>query len=436
MTDITTSPQISAPLDCVGIGFGPSNLALAIAMREAGSRLACHFLEKRESFVWHGDMLLDGSRMQICFLKDLVSMRDPTSPFSFLNYLHVHGRFEDFINTRTFYPSRHEFNDYLRWAAGHFEAQCTYGQEVLAIEPVWDHGRVRHVRVHARDRQGRERHWLARNAVIGMGGRPCVPEAFAGLEEVSTIIHSSRYLSAVDRLGSADRVAVIGFGQSAAEIFMDLHSRGVAVDLIARASTLRPADSSSFVNEIFNTEYTDYFYGRPLEERRQLVGNFSSTNYSVVDPDLIEKIFDTFYQQQVVKAERHRLSPRHEVRAVRVGDQGRRIELNLHNLDDGSHETRSFGGVVLATGYRHAPSAAFLEPMRSCLESMVPNRDYSLPTAPVCDAGIYLQGCCEATHGLSDSLLSVLPMRASEITDALHHGIEAQAERSVAYAVG
>lgn len=436
MSGITSSPQTSAPLDCVGIGFGPSNLALAIAMREAGSRLACHFLEKRESFAWHGDMLLDGSRMQICFLKDLVSMRDPTSPFSFLNYLHVHGRFEDFINTRTFYPSRHEFNDYLRWAAGHFEAQCSYGQEVLAIEPEWDHGWVRHVRVHARDRHGQERHWLTRNAVVGMGGRPCVPEAFAGLEDVPTIIHSSRYLSAADRFGQADRVAVIGFGQSAAEIFLDLHSRGVAVDLIARASTLRPADSSSFVNEIFNADYTDYFYARPLEERRQLVGDFSSTNYSVVDPDLIERIFDTFYQQQVAKAERHRLSPKREVCAVRVGDQGSEIELDLHNLDDGSRETRRFGGVVLATGYRHAPSAAFLEPMTSCLESMVPNRDYSLPTTPACHAGIYLQGCCEATHGLSDSLLSVLPARAREISESLHQARQTRTECSVAYAVG
>ncbi|MCJ2188290.1 lysine N(6)-hydroxylase/L-ornithine N(5)-oxygenase family protein [Novosphingobium beihaiensis] len=427
-----TSSQTAEPLDCVGIGFGPSNLALAIAMQEAGNGLSCHFLERHPDFVWHGDMLLDGSRMQICFLKDLVSMRKPTSPFSFLNYLHEHGRFEDFINTRTFYPSRREFNDYLRWAAGHFDAQCSYGQEVLAIEPEWDHGRVRHVRVHARDQHGQERYWLARNVVIATGGQPCVPDAFAGLNGHAQVIHSSRYLSAADRLGKAERVAVVGFGQSAAEIFLDLHGKGVAVDLIARASTLRPADSSSFVNEIFNADYTDYFFHRPLEERRQLVGDFSSTNYSVVDNDLIEEIFDTFYQQKVMKDERHRLSPRHEVLAARAQDG--QLQLDLRNLDDGSHDMRRFDGVVLATGYRHTPSAAFLDAMAPCLESLAPARDYRLPATPLCDVGIYLQGCCEATHGLSDSLLSVLPARAEEIAVSLRQTSAEQAAPAVACA--
>lgn len=435
MTAITTSFDKSVPLDCVGIGFGPSNLALAIAMREANSQLACHFLEKREQFIWHPDMLLDGARMQISFLKDLVSLRDPTSPFSFLNYLHIHGRFQDFINTRTFYPSRHEFNDYMRWAASHFADDCSYGQEVVAIEPEWQHGRVQHVRVHARDGQGRERHWSTRNVVISTGGQACVPDAFAGLGDVPAVIHSSRYLAAAERLGSAERVAVIGFGQSAAEIFLDLHGRGVAVDFIARASTLRPADSSPFVNEIFNAEYTDYFHGRPAEERRRLVGDFASTNYSVVDTDLIERIFDIFYQQRVTGAERHRLVPRHEVRAVRLRNQSG-VKLDLHNMDDGSNIMRGYDAVVLATGYRHVAPAAFLDPMVSCLESIEPCRDYRLPTTSLCDAGIYLQGCCEATHGLSDGLLSVLPRRASEIAQSLNCSRGQESAPAVAYAVG
>lgn len=73
-------------LDLAGVGFGPSNLALAVALREADAGLAVRFLEKRGRFVWHGNMLLDGSRMQISFLKDLVSLRDPTSRYSFLNF--------------------------------------------------------------------------------------------------------------------------------------------------------------------------------------------------------------------------------------------------------------------------------------------------------------------------------------------------------------
>jgi L-ornithine N5-oxygenase len=60
------------------------------------------------------------SELQISFLKDLVTLRNPTSPYSFVNYLKAHGRLVDFINLGTFYPCRMEFNDYLRWVAGQF----------------------------------------------------------------------------------------------------------------------------------------------------------------------------------------------------------------------------------------------------------------------------------------------------------------------------
>jgi L-ornithine N5-oxygenase len=82
--------------DILGIGFGPSNLALAIALDEEVRFLErkprMRFLDRQADFTWHGGMLLPDSHMQISFLKDLVSLRDPTSPFSFVNYLHKKGR--------------------------------------------------------------------------------------------------------------------------------------------------------------------------------------------------------------------------------------------------------------------------------------------------------------------------------------------------------
>ena len=90
--------------DAIGVGFGPSNLALAIALDEAtrrrGRSFTTRFIEKQARFAWHGGMLLPGSDMQISFLKDLVLLRDPTSRFTFLNYLHARGRLEDRKSTR------------------------------------------------------------------------------------------------------------------------------------------------------------------------------------------------------------------------------------------------------------------------------------------------------------------------------------------------
>jgi len=109
--------------DLIGIGFGPSNLALAIALQEHGQvhgHLDVLFLDKQADYRWHGNTLVSQSELQISFLKDLVTLRNPTSPYSFVNYLKAHGRLVDFINLGTFYPCRMEFNDYLRWVAGQF----------------------------------------------------------------------------------------------------------------------------------------------------------------------------------------------------------------------------------------------------------------------------------------------------------------------------
>ena len=114
--------------DFIGAGFGPSNMSLAVAMEEVAQlkqrNLTHCFIEKQNQFQWHGGMLLDNTRMQISFLKDLATIRNPASRYTFLNYLHEKGRLEDFINLKTFYPSRQEFNDYLTWVASSFEHNC------------------------------------------------------------------------------------------------------------------------------------------------------------------------------------------------------------------------------------------------------------------------------------------------------------------------
>ena len=110
--------------DVLGIGFGPSNLALALAIEEhnagrpAGApAIDALFLEQQDRFGWHRGMLLDDATMQVSFLKDLVTMRNPTSAYSFVAYLHERGRLVDFMNHKTLFPLRIEFHDYLEWAA-------------------------------------------------------------------------------------------------------------------------------------------------------------------------------------------------------------------------------------------------------------------------------------------------------------------------------
>ncbi|MFD1692318.1 SidA/IucD/PvdA family monooxygenase [Azotobacter chroococcum] len=113
-------------------------------------------------------------------------------------------------------------------------------------------------------------------------------------------------------------MAVLGSGQSAAEIYSDLAGRypQAEISLVMRAQAMRPADDSPFVNEIFDPAFTDVVYRQPQPERRQLIRSLSHTNYSVVNLDLIESIYQDLYQQKVVGSEQRRLLANRQIQAV------------------------------------------------------------------------------------------------------------------------
>lgn len=107
---IATSGRTDDPLEIMGVGFGPANLALAAAIHEfplvKGVSLAdrTSFFEQQPGFSWHQGMLIEGATMQVSFLKDLVTLRNPVSEFSFVNFLHTQDRLTDFINNKIIYP--------------------------------------------------------------------------------------------------------------------------------------------------------------------------------------------------------------------------------------------------------------------------------------------------------------------------------------------
>ncbi|TBW56168.1 ornithine monooxygenase [Marinobacter halodurans] len=413
--------------DYLGVGFGPSNLALAIATREfaqgARSPDVC-FLERKPAFNWHEGMLIDGSTMQISFLKDLATLRNPRSRFTFINYLKEQGRLEDFINIQTFFPTREEYNDYLGWAASQFDDQVHYGQHVQAVEPLLEDGRLTGVEVLSRDADGETRCRRARNLVLGVGGAPQVPAAFEGVRD-PRVLHSSQYRGRIETLladsGRRARVAVVGGGQSAAEIFEDLTHRfpHVDVSMILRGTALKPSDDSPFVNEIFNPSFIDQIFQQSEERRRDLLAEFRNTNYAVVDLELIERIFQMFYLQKLRGDERHRMLTRREVASVEAGEGG--LHLALRDLVGNRESALDFDAVVLATGYRRDQHRELLAGLGDHIESFTPDRNYRLKLKDS-ESCIYLQGCCEISHGLSDTLLSVLAVRSQEILESIFLG--------------
>ncbi|HET8661472.1 MAG TPA: SidA/IucD/PvdA family monooxygenase [Micromonosporaceae bacterium] len=82
--------------DVVGAGLGPFNLSLA-ALVEPLPEIRARFFEAEASFRWHCGIMVPGAQLQVSFLKDLVTLVDPTSSFSFLNYLASEGRLYRFL---------------------------------------------------------------------------------------------------------------------------------------------------------------------------------------------------------------------------------------------------------------------------------------------------------------------------------------------------
>jgi L-ornithine N5-oxygenase len=412
--------------DLIGVGFGPSNLALAIALEELaqtnGHALDALFIDKQSDYRWHGNTLATQSELQISFLKDLVSLRNPTSPYSFVNYLHQKKRLADFINLGTFYPCRLEYNDYLRWAAEHFATQAVYGEEILRVEPELLDGRIDHLRVISRSAQGHERLRRARSVVVGSGGTPKIPPVFAPFKDDPRVFHHSQYLNSLEQLpctqGKPMRIAIIGSGQSAAEALIDLNDSypSVKADMILRGSALKPADDSPFVNEVFTPDYTEYH----------------NTNYSVVDIDLIERIYGMLYRQKVAHQYRHAVLCRRNIEAAVSTDKG--IELTLRDLATGIQQTHVYDAVILATGYERRSHRELLAPLQQHLKDFEVDRDYRVLASPELNAAVYLQGFCEASHGLSDTLLSVLPVRAAEIGQSLYQSLGQRASNARASA--
>jgi lysine N6-hydroxylase/L-ornithine N5-oxygenase len=408
--------------DLIGIGFGPSNIALAIALdeRREGDKLPqSMFIEKQPGFVWHKNMLLDNTRMQISFLKDLATLRNPLSPFTFLNYLHEKRRLQDFINLKTFFPTRQEFNDYLSWAAAQFEDRCAYGEEVFEVLPEVRADQIALLRIRSRDSDGYVYERLTRNLVVSIGGAPNIPECFQPFKSDPRVFHSSNYLEEIARFPDARRIAIVGAGQSAAEIFMNLHGRSdkPQVDLVMRARALKPSDDSPFVNEIFNADFTDFMYGRPHSERAELLDEFWHTNYAAPDLELVQQIFGVFYNQRVGQEVRHRFLRRHDVTSARSTGNG--VELALLDLNHDQTSVKNYDIVILATGYGRDRHKSLLEPLAPYFCDFDVDRDYRLRSVKEFLPAIFLQGACEMTHGLSDTLLSVTAIRSDEIGRAL-----------------
>jgi L-ornithine N5-oxygenase len=405
------------------VGAGPANLALAVAIEESGSRRLAErtlLLEQYPDIKWQRNLLLPWARSQVSFLKDLVTLRNPRSRFSFLNFMHESGRLDEFVNLSTFNPFRSEISDYLQWVAKGLEhVGVRYGARCEQITArLGSNGSVAGWTVALSD--GSTIH--SRDLVVGIGRDKHVPEVFRGLPE-DKVVHSAQYCTRIAQLpkDEALRVVVVGGAQSAAEMFAAVHEDLPLCQptILVRSVGFQNYQTSKFVNELYFPSFVDEFFNSAPESRKQILDEMRLTNYAGLAPPFVEDLYAMLYRQRLRGEVRSTVRPLTEVTAART--DGDEIVLTLWDRKTGKVEPLRCDVVLLGTGYdkRMPALVRHLQPQLG-LEELTVGRHYRVELDEQASGGLYLQGVNDQTHGIADSLISVLAHRSQDIlTDML-----------------
>lgn len=335
--------------DFAAIGLGPFNLGLA-CLTEPIEDLDGIFLEQAEHFDWHPGLLLDSTTLQTPFMADLVTLADPTNPYSFLNYSKQKGRIYSFYIRESFFLLRNEYNQYCRWAA----EQLSNIAFNTRVDRIGYNALARCYVISARCmKSGATKTYKARRLVLGTGTVPTIPECCESLGDDA--IHSSQYLFHKEELQRSKAITVIGSGQSAGEIVSDLlgdiERHGYRLSWITRSARFFPLDYSSLTLEMTSPEYVDYFHALPPEQRENVL-QAQHDLYKGVDRDLLRTIRDQLYEKHTLYDIDVELRTHSKLIDAGRAAQQRGLALRFHHQELGRSYSHQTDKLVLATGYK------------------------------------------------------------------------------------
>jgi lysine N6-hydroxylase len=418
------------PHDLVGIGIGPFNLSLAALADGVHGGLATAFYEQRPAFHWHPGLLIEGATLQVPFLADLVTLADPASPWSFLNYLRSRDRLFPFYFAERFHIQRAEYDDYCRWVSDSLTGMH-FGHQVDAVR--WNPERslfeVDFTQLDAEGEAEALGRAYTRHIALGIGTEPYVPEPLRPLADAPTVpvIHSADYLDNRERLLAAEHITIIGSGQSGAEVFLDLlRARPAGAEKIhwlARTEAFAPMEYSKLGLEHFTPDYTRYFHALPEQTRDALVPRQWQLHKGI-DADTIAAIHDELYRRTLNGGWPDAvLTPGVSVRtAGRVATT--KVELHIEHTQQSTRSRLTTDAVVLATGYRERSldrMLAGLDPHMRRDAAGRPRIDdqFRLLLDSSVTGSVYVQNAERHTHGVGAPDLGLAAWRSASILNSL-----------------
>lgn len=415
----------------IGVGIGPFNLGLAALLEPVGE-LSSLFFDQAEAFDWHPGLMLDNTTLQDPFMgTDLVTMADPTSRFSFLNFLKCMGRLYQFFIRHDFYMLRREYNVYCKWVVGQLP-NCRFSHKVTGV--AYKHGvyEVTVLDLHSK----RTSIYLTERLVLGTGTQPSIPK-FVNKEELAGVIHSSEYLTAKEEILRQGSLTIVGSGQSAAEVFHDLlpeARKGFRLYWFTRSDRFFPMEHSKLTLEISSPDYINYFYQLPRERRGKILATQDSLSKGI-NYTLVDKIYDTLYEMTVGGRKINvQLRSSCELTGITPALRDGLYDLHFTQVQQQELFVHQAGILLLATGYQYN-EPAFLQGIdericrtRNGLFDVQRNH-----TIDVNQREIFVQSAETHTHGFTAPDLSLGAYRNSWIINTIAGKEVYKPEERVAY---
>ncbi|WP_284283372.1 lysine N(6)-hydroxylase/L-ornithine N(5)-oxygenase family protein [Mesorhizobium amorphae] len=369
------------------------------------------FLDRQVDFRWHPGIAFDSSELQVSHFKDLVTLVNPRSAYTFVNYLYENGRLYHFLNAQFEAVFRAEFEQYLNWAF-HRNPLVRGGETVHEI------------RFDGEFRVRTEKAVLgARNLVVGVGKQARIPPQFEGWIG-RNLFHSSVVLQ-IDPDVGRKHVCLVGGGQSGAEVMLHLvglpkERRPASITWISQRENYLPLDNSPFTNELFMPCFSDRFAAMSESQRRLLLRRFLLASDGISESTL-RAIYQALYRHAFLEPNPCDIVLRPGCNVSRCINAGAGHRLTLQRgIDDVGEVVGDI--VILATGYRNA-LPDFLEPIADRLEQtdneLAIREDFSVRWDGPPDSRIFVQNASLGQRGLADPNLSLLAWRARRILDSL-----------------
>jgi len=406
----------TSTLDVFGVGIGPFNLSVA-ALLHPLQELRQVFADSKPDFRWHDGLLFDDSTLQVSYMKDLVTLADPTSPFSFIAFLAKTKRLYRFINADFPRASRREFNQYFRWVSESLPSM-RFNTQVESISLDGDLLKVE-------TNRGRFR---TRKVVLGTGLSPFIP-ACAEVLLGPNVFHASNYLhTGFDPKGK--RVAVIGGGQTSAEIvsrlLLDADALPRELHWISRRSNYLPLDESAFTNEFFTPSYCEHFYTLPASERSRLLDEQHLAGNGI-SPSLLLSLYRRMYELEFILGRKRacNLLPGRALTDMELAADRRSYVLSTQAMSNplGQGPMKlEVDAVILCTGWEYALPKC-LEPIASRIDpgagTFAVRPDFSLEWDGPDHLQFYVQNAARHTHGIAEPNLSVMAWRGAKIANSI-----------------